>query len=149
MGGKAILYFEIVTTLALFVGLLAVNLVQPGAGVQLSKGATADLAQSSAGFSQIVEHTFPTSIIDSMARGEVLQIVVFSFLFGAACVAIGAKAIWFQLRLINLEAAALAARGGLSVVLDRCVKMEHGRYSGRLHWGGMNTEIISARKALR
>jgi predicted CoA-binding protein len=64
-------------------------------------------------------------------------------------VAIGAKAIWFQLRLINLEAAALAASRGLSVVLDRCVKMEHGRYSGRLHWGGMNTEIISARKALR
>ncbi len=64
-------------------------------------------------------------------------------------VAIGAKAIWFQLRLINLEAAALAAGHGLSVVVDRCVKMEHGRYSGRLHWGGMNTEIISARKAVR
>jgi hypothetical protein len=38
-------------------------------------------------------------------------------------------------------------RNGLAVVLDRCVKMEHGRYCGRLHWGGMNTEIISARKA--
>src|SRR5712671_1359005 len=52
IGGKAILYFEIVTTLALFVGLIAVNLVQPGVGVELAKGAATDLAQSSASFSQ-------------------------------------------------------------------------------------------------
>jgi predicted CoA-binding protein len=62
-------------------------------------------------------------------------------------VAIKARALWLQLRLVNLEAAAAASRAGLAVVVDRCVKMEHGRYSGRLHWGGMNTEIISARKA--
>ncbi len=61
--------------------------------------------------------------------------------------AIGAKALWLQLRLINLEAAALAAGAGMAVVMDRCVKMEHARYFGRLHWAGMNTEIISARKA--
>ena len=62
-------------------------------------------------------------------------------------VAIKAKALWLQLKLLNLPAAELAAKAGLAVVLDRCVKMEHGRYFGRLHWGGMNTEIISARKA--
>jgi predicted CoA-binding protein len=62
-------------------------------------------------------------------------------------VAIGAKALWLQLKLVNIEAAELAARAGLAVVVDRCVKMEHGRYHGRLHWAGMNTEIISARKA--
>jgi predicted CoA-binding protein len=62
-------------------------------------------------------------------------------------VAIKAKALWLQLKLVNIEAAEYAARSGLTVVLDRCVKMEHGRYFGRLHWGGMNTEIISARKA--
>ncbi|HWE48172.1 MAG TPA: cation:dicarboxylase symporter family transporter [Bryobacteraceae bacterium] len=92
IGGKAILYFEVVTTIALFVGLGAVNLVKPGVGVQLQKGATGGLAQSSASLSQILEHTFPTSIIDSMARGEVLQIVVFTFLFGMACAVLGAKA---------------------------------------------------------
>src|SRR5262249_31646179 len=92
IGAKAILYFEIVTTLALAVGLAAVNLVQPGAGVQLQPGAQTGLAQTGASLSQTVEHTFPTSIIDSMARGEVLQIVVFTFLFGTACAAIGAKA---------------------------------------------------------
>src|SRR5215469_3914487 len=93
IGGKAILYFEIVTTVALFVGLGAVNLIQPGVGVALQKGAQTGLQQTaSTGLAQILEHTFPVSIIDSMARGEVLQIVVFSFIFGAACAAIGAKA---------------------------------------------------------
>ena len=62
-------------------------------------------------------------------------------------VAINAKALWLQLRLVNIAAAELAARAGLKVVVDRCVKMEHGRYHGGLHWAGMNTEIISARKA--
>jgi hypothetical protein len=62
-------------------------------------------------------------------------------------VAIKAKALWLQLKLVNIEAAECAARSGLTVVVDRCVKMEHGRYFGRLHWAGMNTEIISARKA--
>jgi predicted CoA-binding protein len=62
-------------------------------------------------------------------------------------VAIKAKALWLQLRLVNIEAAELAATAGLTLVVDRCVKMEHGRYHGLLHWAGMNTEIISARKA--
>ncbi|MDQ1473206.1 MAG: hypothetical protein QOJ99_4686 [Bryobacterales bacterium] len=92
IGGKAILYFEIVTTVALFVGLGAVNLVKPGVGVHLQKGTGAGVAAQSANFSQILEHTFPTSIIDSMAKGEVLQIVVFAFLFGAACATVGLKA---------------------------------------------------------
>ncbi len=92
IGGKAILYFEIVTTVALFVGLGAVNLVKPGVGVQLQKSGGTGLAQTSASLSQILEHTFPTSIIDSMAKGEVLQIVVFAFIFGAACSTVGLKA---------------------------------------------------------
>jgi len=93
IGGKAILYFEIVTTLALFLGLGAVNLVRPGEGVPIQRSA-ADLAapQTPVTVSSIVEHTFPASIVDAMARNDVLQIVVFSFLFGAACAAIGAKA---------------------------------------------------------
>ena len=91
IGGKAILYFEIVTTLALAVGLLVVNTVKPGAGMSLPAEAT-NLAKEPVTLAKILEHTFPTSIFDAMARGEVLQIVVFCFMFGAACVAVGAKA---------------------------------------------------------
>src|SRR3954469_12710121 len=69
IGGKAILYFEVVTTIALFVGLGAANLVRPGAVVDLSKTTEPDLPAASASLSQILEHTFPTSIIDSMAKG--------------------------------------------------------------------------------
>ena len=64
-------------------------------------------------------------------------------------IAIGARALWLQLRVINLEAAALAQQAGLSVVVDRCVKMEHGRYNGSMHWVGMNTGIISAKRDRR
>ena len=62
---------------------------------------------------------------------------------------IGAKALWLQLRIVNFEAARIASEGGLKVVMDRCMKIEHGRYSGSLHWVGMNTEIISARRGQR
>jgi proton glutamate symport protein len=92
IGGKAILYFEIVTTIALFVGLGAVNLIKPGVGVQLQQSVAPTAAQTSAGALQLVEHAFPTSIIDAMAKGEVLQIVVFAFIFGAACATVGMKA---------------------------------------------------------
>jgi len=64
-------------------------------------------------------------------------------------VEIGAKYLWLQLRVVSVEAAQIAEAGGLEVVMDRCVKIEHGRYNGSLHWVGMNTEIITARKARR
>jgi predicted CoA-binding protein len=61
-------------------------------------------------------------------------------------IAIGAKAVWCQLRIVDFEAADTALAAGLSVVLDKCMKMEHGRFGGALHWAGMNTEVISARR---
>jgi proton glutamate symport protein len=89
IGVKAIVYFEIVTTLALFLGLAAVNLVRPGEGVPIAAGAAAlPAAQSSFKLENIV----PTSIFDAMARNDALQIVIFAFLFGTACAAIGSKA---------------------------------------------------------
>jgi predicted CoA-binding protein len=64
-------------------------------------------------------------------------------------VEIGAKALWLQLRIISVEAAEIAGAAGLDVVMDRCIKMEHGRYNGSMHWVGMNTGIVTARRARR
>jgi proton glutamate symport protein len=100
IGLKAIVYFEIVTTVALFLGLGVVNLAKPGVGLHAPAPATAAAAQTGApaapaatpSLTGILEHTFPSSIIDAMAKNEVLQVVVFCFMFGAACAAIGEKA---------------------------------------------------------
>ena len=93
IGAKAILYFEILTTIALAVGLVFVNVIQPGVGVVMNAAATSEIPKTvPQNWSQILEHTFPQSVIQSMAEGEVLQLVVFTFLFGMACSAIGKKA---------------------------------------------------------
>jgi proton glutamate symport protein len=85
MGVKALIYFEIVTTLALIIGLVAVNLVRPGDGVNLAAAAqTAEFSGRQQTISDIIAHIVPQSIIESMANGEVLQIVVYATLFGIA-----------------------------------------------------------------
>ena len=62
---------------------------------------------------------------------------------------IGAKYFWMQLRVVSEEAARIAEDAGMEVVMDRCIKMEHGRYNGSMHWVGMNTGIITANKGRR
>jgi uncharacterized protein len=62
-------------------------------------------------------------------------------------VAIGAGALWLQFGVISPEGAAIARRGGLGVVMDRCLKVEHARVLGRMHWLGFNTGQITARRA--
>ena len=90
IGWKALLYFEIVTTLALVVGLFVVNVVKPGAGVAMAKETvnTATLAKPLT-LPEIILHTFPTSLLDAMARNDVLQIVVFAVIFAMAVIAAG------------------------------------------------------------
>lgn len=61
-------------------------------------------------------------------------------------VAIGARVLWQQLGVRNLEADALARANGLDSVMDRCVKIEHARLFGGLNWAGVNTRVISARR---
>src|SRR6202171_491343 len=94
MGAKALLYFEIVTTLALFIGLGVVNLAKPGAGVALAGGG--DISQLRTippqSFHDLLVHIFPSSVIDSMVRGDVLQIVAFTVLFAMAVSALGERA---------------------------------------------------------
>src|SRR4029453_6082988 len=95
MGVKAIVYFEIVTTAALAIGLIVVNFTKPGIGVTLVASST-DVANA-IGQShpktliETIVHAFPSSVIESMVRGDVLQIVAFSVLFALALSAIGEK----------------------------------------------------------
>jgi len=92
MGVKSLLYFEIVTTLAIAVGLIVVNVLQPGRGVVLSGNIGAlgnTLHAHPLTFAETILHCFPSSVIDSMARGDVLQIVVFSVIFAIAVMAAG------------------------------------------------------------
>lgn len=82
MGLRAIIYFEIVTTLALLIGLFTVNIMKPGIGLTLPAAAGAPPVSGQAqSWDQILLHMVPTSIIEAMATGDVLQIVVFSMVF--------------------------------------------------------------------
>jgi proton glutamate symport protein len=94
MGAKALVYFEIVTTFALFIGLGVVNLIKPGVGVVLSGDTSAvqSIQQTPpAGFADTLTHIFPASIVDAMVRGDVLQIVAFAIIFAMAVSALGEK----------------------------------------------------------
>jgi len=62
----------------------------------------------------------------------------------AEAVAIGAKCLWCQFNVVNEQGARIAEDGALSVVMDRCIKVEHARYSGRMHWLGFNTQRITS-----
>src|SRR5438309_2544605 len=95
MGVKALVYFEIVTTLALIIGLTVVNFTKPGIGVTLA-ASNIDIAKT-IGQShpktlvETIVHAFPSSVIESMVRGDVLQIVAFAVLFAMAVSAVGEK----------------------------------------------------------
>jgi proton glutamate symport protein len=96
IGLKAIIYFEIVTTLALFIGLGAVNFVKPGVGVNLPPEQSADAKEIADRAVKMtpqdhIVNIFPTSIIKSMAENDVLQIVIFSLIFAAAIAALGER----------------------------------------------------------
>jgi predicted CoA-binding protein len=61
-------------------------------------------------------------------------------------VQVGAKALWLQFSVISPQGAAIAAESGLDVVMDRCMKIEHARYLGQMHWLGLNTGRITSRR---
>ncbi len=85
MGVKALIYFEVITTLALIVGLVAVNLTRPGVGVNIHAGTqTGEIAGKQQSISEVITHIFPQSIVQAAAEGEVLQIVVFAVIFSFA-----------------------------------------------------------------
>src|SRR6266480_6984838 len=95
MGVKALVYFEVVTTVALFIGLAVVNLTKPGTGVPLVAEASQTVEKIGQTHPQtLIEtlvHVFPSSVFDSLVRGDILQIVAFAVLFAMAVSAVGEK----------------------------------------------------------
>jgi aerobic C4-dicarboxylate transport protein len=94
VGGKAFLYFEIVSTIALAIGLVVVNLTKPGEGIDVSAVAGGDVSRYTAasgqtGFVEILTHIVPPSVVGAFANGEILQIVFFALLFGIALLGMG------------------------------------------------------------
>jgi proton glutamate symport protein len=85
MGIKAIIYFEVVTTLALVIGLIAVNVIKPGVGVHLPPADhVSEIAAKKQSFVDVITHIVPQSVVQAAAEGEVLQIVVFTLIFSFA-----------------------------------------------------------------
>ena len=84
----------------------------------------------------------PVDVVDVFRAPEAVPAVA------ADAVAIGARALWLQYGVISEEGAEIAASGGLPVVMDRCVKIEHARFIGRMHWLGFNTGRITARRVV-
>ncbi len=84
MGVKALIFFEVVTTLALFIGLAAINLSQAGVGAQIPANTAETVKIESLTPSETVLHVFPENIAKSVAENQILQVVIFSLLFGVA-----------------------------------------------------------------
>ena len=95
VGGKALLYFEIVTTFALFIGLLVSNLARPGEGVDVSRIKGGDISRYQQGAEAMdwvafFTHIVPSNVVAAFAEGDILQVLLFSILFGVAVTRMGA-----------------------------------------------------------
>jgi predicted CoA-binding protein len=82
----------------------------------------------------------PVEMVDVFRRSDDVMPIA------EQAIAIGARCLWQQIGVNNLAAAELARQAGLATVIDRCVKIEHARLFGGLHWAGVNTGVISARR---
>lgn len=91
-------------------------------------------------YSNLRSIPFPIDVVDIFRPAAEVAAIV------EDAIAIGARAVWMQLRIIDLAGAERAQEAGLWAVVDKCMKMEHGRFSGMLHSAGMNTQIVTARR---
>jgi aerobic C4-dicarboxylate transport protein len=138
IGVRALVYFEIVSTIALLIGLVIINLLQPGAGINADPK-TLD-AKTVAAYTSNAQHLstvdfilniIPTTIVDAFAKGEILQVLLFSVLFGLALLHIGAKSKWlvsffeecshalFGVVAIIMRAAPIGAFGAMSFTIGQ------------------------------
>jgi aerobic C4-dicarboxylate transport protein len=131
VGGKALLYFEVVTTFALAIGLLVVNVTRPGAGLGASAIAGGDVSSfatqaKSLSFVDFLTHIVPSSAVEAFAQGDILQIVFFSVLFGTALTALGERGrslatvldttlhVFFRIVAIVMKVAPIGAFGAMA-----------------------------------
>lgn len=136
VGGKAFIYFEVVTTIALGIGLLVANVTKPGAGIDVSSLAGGDISQYTSAAKQLnfvdfVTHIVPSSIIGAFANGDILQIVFFSLLFGVALSGLGEAGrpvtvgleklsqVFFRITAIVMRVAPLGAFGAMAYTIGK------------------------------
>ena len=134
VGGKALLYFEIVTTFALAIGLIVVNLTKPGVGLDVSSLAKGDVSKyteqgKTMSFVDFATHIVPQSAVDAFAKGEVLQVVFFAVLFGFALASLGSRGrpltevlesvsqVFFKIVAIVMKVAPLGAFGAMAYTI--------------------------------
>ena len=89
-------------------------------------------------FGRLTDIPVPVDIVNVFRAPDALPAIA------EEAVAIGARNLWCQYSVINQEGGRIAEAGGLSVVMDRCIKVEHARYLGRMHWLGFNTQRITS-----
>jgi hypothetical protein len=89
-------------------------------------------------FKSLVDVPVPVDLVNVFRAPDALPAIA------REAVAIHAGGIWCQFGVISEEAARIAEAGGLSVIMDRCIKVEHARYAGRMHWLGFNTQRITS-----
>lgn len=134
VGGKAILYFEIVTTIAIAIGLVVVNITKPGAGIDVASLARGDVSKYTGAAHQLnfvdfVTHVVPASVVGAFAEGDVLQVVFFSLLFGFALAGMGETGrpvvaglerlskVFFRITAIVMRVAPIGAFGAMAYTI--------------------------------
>ena len=89
-------------------------------------------------YANLSEVPVPIDIVDVFRAPDAVPAIA------REAVAIGAGTLWCQFGVINEQAARIAEEGGMTVIMDRCLKVEHARYVGRMHWLGFNTERVTS-----
>ncbi len=92
-------------------------------------------------YKSLADIPVPVDIVDVFRRPDAVPGIA------REAVAIGAKALWLQFGVISPEGARIAEEGGLRVIMDRCMKIEHARHLGRMHWLGFSNGVVTARRA--
>jgi aerobic C4-dicarboxylate transport protein len=136
IGGKALIYFEVVTTAALVIGLVVANIVKPGAGINYSNNASDKVAQYATqakemNWGEFFAHIVPSNIVDSFAKGDILQVLFFSILFAVGLKSLGnsgkpllqsfekINAVLFNILKIVMRISPLGAFGGMAYTIGK------------------------------